>query len=161
MWENNRGAWNSYIGLHWAFWGIIPQGTLVMSMGIRWCWGLQYVQQVMKCQKCKTVWNCSCGSGWVGMQNWRLPSKLVVVVLTEDLPSLKVILYAFITLVKIMQFQIVTDSKIWSNIPRTLYTMFIWKARVIRWVSVGQCTHSRIWTPCKCAHLQCNCNVQI
>ena len=90
------------------------------------------------------------GSVWVGMQNWRLPSKLVVVVLTEDLQSLRVILYAFITLVKIMQFQIVTDSKIWSNIPRTLYTMFIWKARVIRWVSVGQCTHSRIWTSRKC-----------
>ena len=24
-----KGAWNSYIGLHWAFWGIIPQGIFV------------------------------------------------------------------------------------------------------------------------------------
>ena len=27
--DHNKGAWNSYIGLHWAFWGIIPQGIFI------------------------------------------------------------------------------------------------------------------------------------
>ena len=29
MWKNDKGARNSYIGLHWAFWGIIPQRIFV------------------------------------------------------------------------------------------------------------------------------------
>ena len=27
--NHNKGAWNSCIGLHWAFWGIILQGIFV------------------------------------------------------------------------------------------------------------------------------------